>query len=164
MFATGCLEFFQALALLFATCCLVWTVCADKAQRGTVNCEINIFRKTIDKFPNFREGSSAFECEIRTFRVRQSLTLLILLIPLRELVPHFSASGSRPEIVATGDAGTVYLCHPFLVHSAQMHLGSEPRFLAQPPLLPRSEPWITDLDRPENPISQAIHLALEETA
>jgi hypothetical protein len=45
-----------------------------------------------------------------------------------------------------------------------MHLGTEPRFLAQPPLLPQSEPWITDLDRPENPVSQAIHLALEETA
>ncbi len=38
---------------------------------------------------------------------------------------------------ATGEAGTVYLCHPFLVHSAQPHRGSKPRFMAQPPLLPK---------------------------
>ena len=30
----------------------------------------------------------------------------------------------RPEVVATGEAGAVYLCHPFLVHAAQMHRGS----------------------------------------
>jgi len=36
----------------------------------------------------------------------------------------------------TGDAGTVYLCHPFLVHASQPHQGYCPRFLAQPPLLP----------------------------
>jgi hypothetical protein len=35
---------------------------------------------------------------------------------------------------ATGDAGTVYLCHPFLVHSAQPHRVSRPLFMAQPPL------------------------------
>ena len=39
--------------------------------------------------------------------------------------------------LATGDAGTVYLCHPFLVHAAQPHRGTLPRFMAQPPLLPR---------------------------
>ena len=36
---------------------------------------------------------------------------------------------------ATGPAGTVYLCHPFLVHAAQAHRGTEPKFMAQPPLL-----------------------------
>jgi hypothetical protein len=25
----------------------------------------------------------------------------------------------RPQVLATGEAGTVYLCHPFLVHAAQ---------------------------------------------
>ncbi len=39
-------------------------------------------------------------------------------------------------MTATGDAGTVYLCHPFLVHAAQPHHGERPRVLAQPPLLP----------------------------
>ena len=33
---------------------------------------------------------------------------------------------------ATGQAGDVYLCHPFLVHAAQRHHGTEPRFIAQP--------------------------------
>jgi hypothetical protein len=41
-----------------------------------------------------------------------------------------------PEALATGEAGTVYLCHPFLVHAAQRHEGTKPRFLAQPPLHP----------------------------
>ena len=48
----------------------------------------------------------------------------------------FAASAHRPVVTATGDAGTVYLCHPFLVHAAQPHQGKRPRFLAQPPLLP----------------------------
>lgn len=47
------------------------------------------------------------------------------------------------EALAVGEAGTVYLCHPFLVHAAQpmpLRPGVDPgrpRFLAQPPLLPR---------------------------
>jgi hypothetical protein len=48
----------------------------------------------------------------------------------------FAASAHRPLTTATGEAGTVYLCHPFLVHAAQPHQGTRPRFLAQPPLLP----------------------------
>ena len=55
-----------------------------------------------------------------------------------------------------GEAGTVYLCHPFLVHAAQPHRGTAPRFMAQPPLLPR-EPL--SLSRPEgdySPVEQAI--------
>ncbi|WP_243713205.1 phytanoyl-CoA dioxygenase family protein, partial [Actinomadura sp. 6K520] len=50
-----------------------------------------------------------------------------------EAVP---ASEHRPVALATGQAGDVYLCHPFLVHAAQPHHGTEPRFMAQPPLLP----------------------------
>lgn len=38
----------------------------------------------------------------------------------------------RPLALATGSAGDVYLCHQFLVHAAQRHRGTEPRFLAQP--------------------------------
>ena len=45
----------------------------------------------------------------------------------------------REEVLATGGAGTVYLCHPFLVHAAQPHRGIEPRFLAQPPLVLRRD-------------------------
>ena len=56
---------------------------------------------------------------------------------LRELAADdFATSADREVVAATGDAGTVYLCHPFLVHAAQPHRGRHPRFLAQPPLLP----------------------------
>jgi hypothetical protein len=41
------------------------------------------------------------------------------------------------ETSATGPAGTVYLCHPFLAHAAQRHRGNSPRFMAQPPLYPK---------------------------
>ena len=58
-------------------------------------------------------------------------------LTLRELANDgFAESAHRPVVPATGQAGTVYLCHPFLVHAAQPHHGSRPRFLAQPPLLP----------------------------
>jgi hypothetical protein len=50
----------------------------------------------------------------------------------------FGDSAGRPDVQATGEAGAVYLRHPFLVHAAQIHRGTRPRFLAQPPLLPRS--------------------------
>ena len=39
-----------------------------------------------------------------------------------------------PEALATGRPGDVWLCHPFVVHSAQPHRGQRPRFMAQPPL------------------------------
>jgi hypothetical protein len=59
-------------------------------------------------------------------------------LTLRELVADdFANTAGLPEAIATGPAGTVYLCHPFLVHSAQLHCGQTPRFMAQPPLLPR---------------------------
>lgn len=51
----------------------------------------------------------------------------------------------RKETTATGDAGTVYLCHPFLVHAAQHHRGTEPKFMAQPPLLSKRD---FDLNKP----------------
>lgn len=51
-------------------------------------------------------------------------------------VAERATRGMREES-ATGMAGTVYLCHPFLVHAAQSHRGTTPRFMAQPPLLPK---------------------------
>jgi hypothetical protein len=65
-------------------------------------------------------------------------------LTLRELAAQaFDESAGLPEALATGEAGTVYLCHPFLVHAAQRHRGRAPRFLAQPPLLPRDRDAIT---------------------
>jgi hypothetical protein len=80
---------------------------------------------------------------------------------LIELAAPLHRTSACPETPATGEAGTVYLCHPFLVHAAQPHRGTEPRFLAQPPLALR-EP----LDLDENvgdcpPVAQAIRIALK---
>lgn len=61
---------------------------------------------------------------------------------------------------ATGKPGTVYLCHPFLVHAAQAHIGIKPKFMAQPPLLLRGE---LDISRPYidlTPVEQAISSGL----
>jgi len=63
------------------------------------------------------------------------------------------------EVLATGAAGTVYLCHPFLVHAAQPHRGTRPRFMAQPPLLPAS-PHGLDIEHGDAPVERAIRLAL----
>ena len=65
------------------------------------------------------------------------------------------------EVLATGNAGTVYLCHPFLVHAAQVNRGTEPRFMAQPPLLPNGQ---LDLERAGaagfSPVERAIRRGL----
>jgi hypothetical protein len=53
-----------------------------------------------------------------------------------ELGARLDTVAERPVALATGQAGDVYLCHPFLVHGAQPHRGSVPRFIAQPPLYP----------------------------
>jgi hypothetical protein len=47
----------------------------------------------------------------------------------------YSRTASCEEVLATGVAGTVYLCHSFVVHAAQVNRGIKPRFMAQPPLL-----------------------------
>jgi hypothetical protein len=82
-------------------------------------------------------------------------------LSLRELAADgFAASANRPEALAVGAAGTVYLCHPFLVHAAQPHRGRNPRFLAQPPLLQRV-PVCLDREGGEySPVEQAIRNAI----
>lgn len=80
---------------------------------------------------------------------------------LRELVDlDFGGASRRPEAIATGPAGTVYLCHPFLVHAAQPHRGRRPRFLAQPPLLPACRLRIDDAAADPWPVERAIREAL----
>jgi phytanoyl-CoA dioxygenase PhyH len=82
-------------------------------------------------------------------------------LSLRELVASgvLETAGSR-EALATGDAGTVYLCHPFLVHAAQPHRGAHPRFMAQPPLLPAEPLALIRADGEYSPVEQAIRRAL----
>ena len=72
-------------------------------------------------------------------------------------------SPERPVALATGRAGDVYLCHPFLIHAAQPNRGAIPRFIAQPPLLPTG---LLDLDRRDgasSPVERAVRLALGTT-
>ena len=71
-----------------------------------------------------------------------------------------SATLGVEEAHAVGNAGTVYLCHPFLLHAAQSHRGTRPRFMAQPPLFPRLPLELTRADRNYSPVEQAIRLAL----
>ena len=76
---------------------------------------------------------------------------------LRQLGAEDWASTKDCEVeLATGAAGSVYLCHPFLVHDAQPHRGKLPRFMAQPPLLPKGE---FDPALPPSPVQIAIRRA-----
>ncbi|WP_234995959.1 phytanoyl-CoA dioxygenase family protein [Streptoalloteichus hindustanus] len=71
-----------------------------------------------------------------------------------------AATAHRPLALATGAAGDVYLCHPFLVHAAQPHRGTVPRFMAQPPLDPAG---LLDLDRADgdySPVERAVRRGL----
>jgi len=103
-------------------------------------------------------------------RIGSHLDVARILAPLgesglssSELAAHegFPKTGSRQEVAATGEAGTVYLCHPFLVHAAQTHQGSRPRFLAQPPLLPAEPFLLHHTDGAYSPVEQAIRIALD---
>lgn len=85
-------------------------------------------------------------------------------LSLRELASNrFVETDSREEALATGEAGTVYLCHPFLVHAAQPHRGTRPRFLAQPPLLPAEPFCLHRTDAAYSPVEQSIRIALHGT-
>lgn len=88
----------------------------------------------------------------------------------RQLLPHgetgltlgelaadgFASTAHCEEALAMGPAGTVYLCHPFLVHAAQPHRGTSPRFMAQPALVPKGE---FDPAQPPSPVQKAIRKA-----
>jgi phytanoyl-CoA dioxygenase PhyH len=102
-------------------------------------------------------------------RVGSHLEMARLLAPaaeeghsLGDLARHeFAETAHCPEVTATGDAGTVYLCHPFLVHAAQPHQGTRPRFMAQPPLLPASgQLQLTREDGDYAPVEVAIRHAI----
>lgn len=78
-------------------------------------------------------------------------------LTLAELASNgFDETSDLPEVVASGSAGTVYLCHPFLVHAGQPHRGTRPRFMAQPPLLPREPLRLQRSDGSYSPVERAI--------
>ncbi len=78
-----------------------------------------------------------------------------------ELAGKLDALPQRDKVTAVGKAGTIYLCHPFLVHAAQAHRGHTPKFMAQPPLVLRNELKIAHSATDYSPIAKAIYLALE---
>jgi hypothetical protein len=78
-----------------------------------------------------------------------------------ELAQQFNADTlNRPMVHATGDAGTVYLCHPFLVHAGQLNHGTKPRFMAQPPLQPAEPLQLYRDDAAYSPVEIAIRRGL----
>jgi hypothetical protein len=81
-----------------------------------------------------------------------------------ELAAALPPLDDRPVEVATGDAGDVYLCHPFLVHAAQPIRGTRPRLVAQPGL--RFSESLDPLAPPigeVSPVERAIRAGLERT-
>jgi hypothetical protein len=81
---------------------------------------------------------------------------------IREMMASdFANDGSERIAYATGSPGTVYLCHPFLVHAAQPHRGTRVKFMAQPPLLPAKPLELERADGDYSPVEIAIRTALE---
>jgi Phytanoyl-CoA dioxygenase (PhyH) len=62
----------------------------------------------------------------------------------------------RNVVSATGKAGTVYLCHPFIVHAAQEHRGANPKFMAQPALSTKTDFNIWQSAALLSPVEEAI--------
>jgi len=76
-----------------------------------------------------------------------------------EVAQELDSTLRREVAYATGHAGDVYLCHPFLVHAAQAHRGTAPRFIAQPPLEPVQPLQIAHATS-YSPVERAIRLGL----
>ena len=73
-----------------------------------------------------------------------------------ELAGKLDLLPKRHVALATGKAGTVYLCHPFIAHAAQDHQGRTPKFMAQPSLQTKND---FNVYRPEEqlcPVEKAI--------
>jgi hypothetical protein len=65
-----------------------------------------------------------------------------------------AATEYLPTALATGRAGDVFLCHPFLVHAASWpHRGPRPRIIAQPAVALHDQ---FPLTTPLSPVEQAI--------
>lgn len=79
-----------------------------------------------------------------------------------DLQDAYAATAGFAEANATGEAGTVYLVHPFTVHAAQAHRGERPRFMAQPPLFPAEPLCLVRADNAYSPVEQAIRDALNK--
>ncbi|WP_030434402.1 phytanoyl-CoA dioxygenase family protein [Actinoplanes subtropicus] len=69
----------------------------------------------------------------------------------------------RTTAEATGAAGDVYLCHPFIVHTATWpHRGTQPRMIAQPAIHVADGFALDGTDR--SPVAQAIVEGIADTS
>jgi hypothetical protein len=80
-----------------------------------------------------------------------------------ELASRLEITSYREEILAIGKAGSVYLCHPHLAHTSQPHRGQTPRFMAQPPLLPKTDFMLHGKDGNYSPVELAIKKGITAT-
>jgi hypothetical protein len=70
----------------------------------------------------------------------------------------------RPRAFATGSAGDVFLCHPFMVHRATWpHRGRRPRIIAQPEIAHR-EPFALRPEAPSCVVERMILDSLDASA
>jgi hypothetical protein len=97
-------------------------------------------------------------------RVGSHVDMARLLAPAGEAgMAHLQLAdiGAKRDVaLATGEAGTVYLCHPFLIHAAQKHKGAAPRFMTQPPLAPAVPFCLERADAAYSPVEVVIRQAL----
>lgn len=77
-----------------------------------------------------------------------------------ELAQQIQHLPEQPIAEATGKAGTVFLCHPFLVHAAQQHRGTTPKFMAQPALFTKNDFSLEKNHKERCPVELAIQLAI----
>ena len=80
---------------------------------------------------------------------------------------HAPASLDHDTVLATGRAGDVFVCHPFLVHAASWpHRGDQPRFIAQPCIHHREGEWLGAFDYDDlahdSPVKYAVRAALHQ--
>ena len=78
-----------------------------------------------------------------------------------ELARHLGPTEARPIVTATGSAGDVYLCPSFLVHAAQAHRGTVPRFIAQPERPPAEPLNLERSDGDYSAVERSIRRGLE---
>ena len=72
------------------------------------------------------------------------------------LAQKLEALPKREHVLATGERGTVFLCHPFIVHAGQDIRGTKPKFMAQPPLLTKHDFNIKGKRAEMCPVERAI--------
>jgi hypothetical protein len=76
------------------------------------------------------------------------------------------ASAHRRTVLATGQAGDVFLCHQLIAHSASWpHRGRAPRLMAQPSVVLLGEYRLPGLPvAPPTPVEQAVLRACSPAA